>query len=99
MTQEETDPLVNVSFQLPAKRMKELEDMAHNWDYTVPELLRLLAEKALDRENRQESEELRLADQEFEEALEQLEKGVQPRTLEDVLQDLGISLTEEEPSP
>lgn len=99
MTQEEKEPLVNVSFQLPAKRMKELEDMAHNWDYTVPELLRLLVEKALDRENRQVSEELRLADQEFEEALEQLEKGVQPRTLEDVLQDLGISLTEEEPRP
>lgn len=99
MTQEEAEPLVNVSFQLPAKRMKELEDMTHNWDYTLPELLRLLTEKAIDRENRQESEELRLADQEFEEALEQLEKGVQPRTLEDVLQDLGISLTEEEPSP
>lgn len=99
MTQEETEPLVTVSFQLPAKRMKELEDMAHNWDYTVPELLCLLTEKALDRENRQVSEELGLADQEFEEALEQLEKGVQPRTLKDVLQDLGISLTEEEHRP
>lgn len=95
MTQEETEPLVNVSFQLPAKRMKELEDMAHNWDYTVPELLRLLVEKSLVREAKQTAEELSLADQEFEEALEQLEKGVQPRTLEDVLQDLGISLTEE----
>lgn len=99
MTQEEAEPLVTVSFQLPAKRVKELEDMAHNWDYAVPDLLRLLTEKAIDKENRQEGEELRLADQEFEEALEQLEKGVQPRTLEDVLQDLGISLTEEEPSP